>query len=100
VLDEKLGKEVVARRHLEKELSEVNARLHQESSEHDTLRTAVGLVLNDFEMTSELGMSLLAVRWSMSRIGCAGWRSRHCTLACSSHSRSRVLITRTSTYRR
>jgi hypothetical protein len=62
VLDEKLGEEVVARRRLEKKLSEANATLHKESSEHNTLRTAVGLVLNDFEVPSEPGTSSLAVQ--------------------------------------
>jgi hypothetical protein len=62
VLDEKLGEEVVARRCLEKELGETKATLRKESGEHDTLQTAVGLVLNDFEMTLEAGMSLLAVQ--------------------------------------
>jgi hypothetical protein len=44
-------------RRLERELGEANAMLRKESGKHDTLRTAVGLVLNDFEMTSEPGMS-------------------------------------------
>jgi hypothetical protein len=61
VLDEKLGDKVVAHRRLEKEHSEENTMLHKESSERDTLRTAIWLVLNDFEVTSEPGMSLLAV---------------------------------------
>jgi hypothetical protein len=47
---------------LERELGEVNATLRKESGEHDTLRTVVGLVLNDFEMTSESGTSSLAVQ--------------------------------------
>jgi hypothetical protein len=34
VLDEKLGEEVVARRHLEKELGETKAKLLKESDEH------------------------------------------------------------------
>jgi hypothetical protein len=51
VLDKKLGEEVVARRQLEKELGETKATLLKESDEHDTLRIAVGLVLNNFEMT-------------------------------------------------
>jgi hypothetical protein len=38
---------------LERELGDANATLRKESSEHDTLRTAIGLVLNDFKMTSE-----------------------------------------------
>jgi hypothetical protein len=62
VLDGQLGEEVVAHRRLERELGEANTTLHKQSGEHDTLRIAVGLVLNDFEMASELGMSLLAVQ--------------------------------------
>jgi hypothetical protein len=62
VLNEKLGEEVVAHRCLEKKLGEANAMVHKESSEHNTLRAAVGLVLNDFEMTSEPGMSSRAVQ--------------------------------------
>jgi hypothetical protein len=36
--------------------------LNLESGEHDTLQTAVGLVLNNFEMTSEPGESSLVVQ--------------------------------------
>jgi hypothetical protein len=62
VLDGKLGEVVVACRRLERELSEANAMLCKESSEHETLQAAVELVLNDFEMTSEPGTSSLAVQ--------------------------------------
>jgi hypothetical protein len=62
VLDEKLGEKVVARRHLENELSETKATLCKESGKHDTLQTTIGLVLNGFEMNSEAGMSSLAVQ--------------------------------------
>jgi hypothetical protein len=62
VLDGQLGEELVARRRLERELGEVNATLRKESGGHNTLRTAVGLVLNDFEMASKLGTSSLAVQ--------------------------------------
>jgi hypothetical protein len=62
VLDEKLGEEVVAHCCLEKELGKTKTTLLKESDEHDTLWIAVGLVLNDFEMTSEAGISSLAVQ--------------------------------------
>jgi hypothetical protein len=62
VLNVKLEKELVARHLLEKELGETKTTLLKESDEHDTLRIAVGLVLNDFGMTSEVGTSSFAVQ--------------------------------------
>jgi hypothetical protein len=47
---------------LEKGLNEVKASLLKESDEHDTLRTAVGLVHGELRMTSEQGTSSLVIR--------------------------------------
>jgi hypothetical protein len=55
---------VVARQRLARELGEASATLRNEPGEHDTLRTSVGLVLNDFKMTLELRTSSLAVQVS------------------------------------
>jgi hypothetical protein len=74
---------VVAHRRLEREPGEANTTLRNESSEHDTLQTAIGLVLNDFEMTSDPGMSLLAVQVVNVTNGRTGWPSRHCSSACN-----------------
>ena len=68
-LNDKLGKEVMKSRGLEKELDEVKASLLKESDKHDTLRVTVQLVFDDLELDPEQEMSSLVVRvvWIMDR---------------------------------
>lgn len=46
---------------LAKKLTEVSRSLETESSDHESLRSAVGLVMDDLGMTSAQGVSSLAV---------------------------------------
>jgi hypothetical protein len=73
--------------------------LLKESGEHDTLQTAIGLVLNDFEMTSESGMSSLAVQVVNVADRARGMAKRVLHLGVQRSFTSRDPITRTSTCR-
>jgi hypothetical protein len=52
----------VAHRRLERELGEAKRTLLKESNDHDTLRLAVGLVLDDLGMMLEPGTSSITIQ--------------------------------------
>ena len=88
--------EVVKSRGLEKEFSEVKDTLQKESDEHDNPRVAVQLVYDELELASEQEISSLVFMPPRSWTGHMIWQGARFTLAFTDHSRSPVLITRTS----
>jgi hypothetical protein len=85
---------------LEKELAEVKDTLQKESDEHDTLRITVGVVCNDLELALAQETSSLMVH-ATQIIEWACKIMRHTLrFGVQQSSRSPVLITKTSIWRR
>jgi hypothetical protein len=78
----------------------MKAMLRKEFGEHKTLRIAVEMVLNDFEMSSEGGTSSLVVQVVNVTDRARRMAKRTLHLGIQRHSRSCVPITRTLTCRR